>query len=83
MALTGQAGMQSRQFVHRSARIKALSPLISIAFSGQTGTHFWQPVQASWSTTGFPAAEAARRGVPSPGTPNCLVIGEPHPGQAI
>jgi hypothetical protein len=85
MASAGQAGMQTRQLVHLADRIKALSSLISMAASGQTATHSWHPVQASWSTTGFGEGAAARPGpgVSTAGTLNCRVMGEPQPGQAV
>ena len=75
--------MQLRQLAHFSAIIKALSSLISMAISGQTGMQFWQPVQASGSTTGFGEAAASRPDVSMPETLNCRVIPEPQLGQAV
>lgn len=75
--------MQIRQLVHRPARIKALSSLISMALSGQTGTQTPQPVQAAELTTGFGEAAAARPGVSMPETLNCRVMGEPQLGQVV
>jgi hypothetical protein len=74
--------MQIRQLVHFSAKMKALSSLISMACSGQTGRHSRQPVQASPLTTGIGEAPVSRLGVSSPEASNCRVMVEPQLGQA-